>query len=127
MLSASRELSDSSKLSGIDLILFLSFSLRSKTFILKGPYPILVGSIFLFIPSKPAITIAGKAKNGLQVPSGVLNSNLKSSSELAYFGILIAAERLPIEKKSFVGASNPGTSLLKELTDGFVKAQRDLP
>ena len=73
-----------------------------------GPNPSAVGSSFRRIPSIPAINWAATARYGLQVASGGRNSNRELSGRLAYFGILIAAERLPSEKIAETGASYPG-------------------
>lgn len=69
------------------------------------------------------MVIAAKDKYGLQDPSGVLNSIRFAFGE--QMGIRIDAERLRAEYAMLIGASNPGTSLLYELTVGFVNASND--
>jgi hypothetical protein len=58
-------------------------SVRSYKFLSIG----LGGSILFLIPSIPAIIIAGNAKHGLQLGSGVRNSSLLAFSLVEYIGI----------------------------------------
>src|SRR6266550_6182786 len=80
------------------------------------------GSIRFSIPSRPAISIAEKARYGLHDGSGERNSIRFAFGEGEYIGIRIAAERLRDEYARFTGASNPGTSRLYELVVGAMIA-----
>src|ERR671919_508167 len=91
--SFSRASKASSKEPGIDFTLAASSGSSSYKFLSIG----LGGSVLLRIPSKPAISIAGKAKYGLQLGSGVLNSNRFAFSLVEYIGILTQALRLRAE------------------------------
>jgi hypothetical protein len=57
----------------------------------------LPGSIFFLIPSRPAISIAEKARYGLQVGSGGRNSMRLAFGFSLKTGIRAAAERLRAE------------------------------
>ena len=70
------------------------------------------GSIWFWMPSRPAISIAENARYGLQLASGGRNSTRFSAGASEYVGMRIAAERLRIEYTRFTGASKPGTSRL---------------
>src|SRR5215470_11007995 len=78
---------------GIDFTFAASSGSNSYKFLSIG----LGGSILFLIPSSPAIIIAGNAKYGLQLGSGVLNSSLLAFSLVEYIGILTQALRLRAE------------------------------
>src|SRR6266849_4946232 len=91
--SFSNESSASSNDPGIDFTLAASSGSSSYKSLSIG----LGGSILFLIPSSPAISMAGKAKYGLQLGSGVLNSNRLAFSLVEYIGILTQALRLRAE------------------------------
>src|SRR5215475_350251 len=80
------------------------------------------GSILFSIPSRPAISIAAKARYGLQVGSGKRTSMRFAFGDGEYIGMRTAAERLRDEYARFTGASKPGTSLRYEFVVGLVNA-----
>src|SRR6267154_1155423 len=82
------------------------------------------GSIRFSMPSSPAISIAAKARYGLQDGSGERNSSRLALGLGEYIGMRIAAERLRDEYARFTGASKPGTSRLYELVIGLQIAAR---
>src|SRR2546421_12340700 len=77
------------------------------------------GSTRFSMPSSPAISMAAKARYGLQDGSGERNSSRFAFGLGEYIGMRIAAERLRDEYARFTGASNPGTSRLYELVVGL--------
>src|SRR2546421_11910501 len=77
------------------------------------------GSIRFSIPSRPAISIAEKARYGLHEGSGERNSIRFAFGLGEYMGMRIAAERLRELYARFTGASKPGTSRLYELVVGL--------
>src|SRR5712664_4825134 len=82
------------------------------------------GSMRFSIPSSPAISMAEKARYGLQDGSGERNSMRLALGEGEYIGIRMAADRLRELYARFTGASNPGTSRLYELVVGLQIAAR---
>src|SRR5256885_5233659 len=80
------------------------------------------GSIRFSMPSRPAISMAAKARYGLQLGSGERNSRRLAFGDGEYMGMRTAAERLRDEYARFTGASNPGTSRLYELVVGLQMA-----
>src|SRR5258705_7379113 len=80
------------------------------------------GSSLFSIPSRPAMSIAEKARYGLQVGSGKRTSMRFAFGDGEYIGMRIDAERLRLEYARFTGASKPGTSRLYEFVVGFVNA-----
>src|SRR5699024_9054115 len=74
------------------------------------------------IPSMPAMSCAAKHRYGLLDGSGMRNSTRLAFGELPAIGMRMHAERLRAEYTRLTGASKPGTSRWKELTDGLVKA-----
>src|SRR5216683_921702 len=80
------------------------------------------GSMRFSMPSSPAISIAAKARYGLQLGSGGRYSRRFALGEVEYIGMRIAAERLREEYARFTGASNPGTSRLYEFVVGLQSA-----
>src|SRR6266567_2724573 len=80
------------------------------------------GSILFLIPSRPAISIAAKARYGLQDGSGTRNSTRLALALVPVTGIRAQAERLRCEYTRLTGASKPGTSRRNELTVGLVNA-----
>src|SRR5438128_4095536 len=73
-------------------------------------------------PSRPAISMAEKARYGLQDGSGERNSIRFAFGLGEYMGMRIAADRLRELYARFTGASNPGTSRLCELVVGLQNA-----
>src|SRR5271169_819536 len=69
------------------------------------------GWILFCTPSRPAISIAEKARYGLVVGSGKRTSTRRDFG-LATYGMRHAAERLRAEYARLIGASKPGTSRL---------------
>ena len=67
------------------------------------------GSMWFRMPSRPAISCAEKARNGLQDGSGARNSMRFAAGEVPASGIRMAAERLRAEYTKLTGASKPGT------------------
>src|SRR4051812_19137856 len=82
------------------------------------------GSMRFSIPSRPAISIAAKARYGLHDGSGERNSSRLAFGDGEYIGMRIDAERLRDEYARFTGASKPGTSRLYEFVVGLHKAAR---
>src|SRR2546421_10378565 len=80
------------------------------------------GSMRFSMPSSPAISIAAKARYGLQLGSGGRYSRRFALGDGEYIGMRIAAERLREEYARFTGASNPGTSRLYEFVVGAMIA-----
>src|SRR5437899_12021130 len=80
------------------------------------------GSIRFSIPSRPAISIAEKARYGVHEGSGERNSIRFAFGEGEYIGMRIAAERLRELYARFTGASKPGTSRLYEYVVGMARA-----
>src|SRR3989475_12037161 len=80
------------------------------------------GSIRFSIPSRPAISIAEKARYGLHEGSGERNSIRFAFGEGEYIGMRIADERLRALSARFSGASKPGTSRLYEIVVGLQTA-----
>ena len=58
------------------------------------------GSMWFRMPSRPAISCAEKARNGLQDGSGARNSMRFAAGEVPASGIRMAAERLRAESPS---------------------------
>src|SRR5215471_13616146 len=106
--SFSNASSASSNDPGIDFTLAASSGSNSYKSLSIG----LGGSILFRTPSNPAINIAGNAKYGLQLGSGVLNSNRLAFSLVEYIGIRTQALRFLAEYTRLIGASYPGTSRL---------------
>src|SRR5437016_8652422 len=77
------------------------------------------GSIRFSIPSRPAISIAEKARYGLHDGSGERNSIRFAFGLGEDIGMRMAALRLRDEYARFTGASNPGTSRLYEFVVGL--------
>src|SRR5581483_8333762 len=67
------------------------------------------GSILFWMPSRPAISMAAKARYGLQDGSGMRNSRRLALGLLEYIGMRMQALRLRAEYIRFTGASKPGT------------------
>src|SRR5437016_14285623 len=86
---------------GMDFTLAASSGSNSYKSLSMG----LGGSILFRTPSSPAISIAGKAKYGLQLGSGVRNSSRLAFSLVEYIGILTQALRLRAEYTRLIGAS----------------------
>src|SRR5262245_10978974 len=80
------------------------------------------GSSLLPTPSRPAISIAAKARYALADGSGQRNSTRFAAGEVEYIGIRAAAERLRCDIARFTGASYPGTRRLYELVVGAQNA-----
>src|SRR5215475_16160483 len=80
------------------------------------------GSILFITPSKPAISIAAKARYGLELGSGGRNSTRFAFGDAEYIGIRHAAERLRREYARLTGASKPGTRRLYEFVVGAMIA-----
>src|SRR6266850_7152886 len=74
-----------------------------------------------WIPSRPARSMAEKARYGFAAASGVRNSTRFAFGLGEYVGIRMAAERLRAEYARFTGASNPGTRRLKLFVVGLQK------
>src|ERR1700730_3088481 len=83
------------------------------------------GLILFWIPSIPAISIALKARYGLQLGSGKRTSTRRVLGFGPVIGILSAAERLRLEYARLMGASKPGTRRRYELVVGLVSAAMD--
>src|SRR5580698_2110848 len=83
------------------------------------------GLILFWIPSIPAISIALKARYGLQLGSGNRTSTRRVFGFGPVIGIRQLAERLRLEYARFTGASNPGTSRRYEFVVGLVNAAID--
>src|SRR4051812_12723531 len=73
-------------------------------------------------PSRPAISIAAKARYGLHDGSGQRNSTRLAFGLFEYSGMRQAAERLRCEYTRLTGASYPGTNRLYEFVVGAAKA-----
>src|SRR5512140_3258689 len=82
------------------------------------------GSMRFSIPSRPAISMAAKARYGLHDGSGERNSRRLAFGLGEYMGMRMAALRLRDEYARFTGASKPGTSRLYELVVGLHSAAR---
>ncbi len=67
------------------------------------------GSIRFLMPSRPAMSMAEKARYGLPEGSGARNSMRLALGEDPVIGMRIAAERLRAEYTRLTGASKPGT------------------
>src|SRR5712664_3713836 len=80
------------------------------------------GSMRFSIPSSPAISMAAKARYGLQLGSGERNSSRFALGDGEYIGMRMAALRLRELYARFTGASKPGTSRLYELVVGLQNA-----
>src|SRR5205807_7552965 len=80
------------------------------------------GSTLFSMPSSPAISMAEKARYGLQDGSGERNSMRFAFGLGEYMGMRIAAERLRELYARFTGASKPGTRRLYELVVGLQRA-----
>src|SRR6266702_4431534 len=80
------------------------------------------GSVLFSIPSRPAISIAAKARYALADGSGQRNSTRLAFGESEYIGMRAAAERLRCDIARLTGASYPGTRRLYELVVGAQKA-----
>src|SRR3954451_14832051 len=74
-------------------------------------------------PSRPAISMAEKARYGLQDGSGHRNSRRLAFGLFEYSGIRTDAERLRCEYTRLTGASYPGTSRLYEFVVGAANAR----
>src|SRR3954468_7912704 len=79
------------------------------------------GWILFCTPSRPAISMAAKARYGFAVGSGKRTSTRRALALLTY-GMRHAAERLRAEYARLIGASKPGTRRLYELVPGLVMA-----
>src|SRR3954469_3208096 len=79
------------------------------------------GWILFCTPSRPAISIAAKARYEFAVGSGKRTSTRRAFG-LVTSGMRHAAERLRDEYARLIGASNPGTRRLYELVPGLVIA-----
>src|SRR5207253_3741676 len=79
------------------------------------------GWILFCTPSRPAISIAAKARYAFAVGSGKRTSTRRPFA-LDTYGIRQAADRLRAEYARLIGASKPGTSRLYELVPGLVIA-----
>src|SRR5437016_6004528 len=79
----------------------------------------------LLMPSRPACSMAEKARYGLHDGSGQRNSRRLAFGLFEYSGIRTAADRLRWEYTRLTGASYPGTSRLYELVVGAAKARID--
>ena len=73
------------------------------------------------VGNKSAAATAGKPKTSFMEGLRLI------ATRLYLFGILIVALRLASPKKSFTGASNPGSKRLNEFVLGFVNAVRERP
>src|SRR5437879_3973452 len=71
------------------------------------------------IPSSPAISMAEKARYGLQEGSGERNSMRFALGLGEYIGMRMAADRLRELYARLTGASKPGTKRLYELVVGL--------
>src|SRR5262252_2952246 len=80
------------------------------------------GSCFVAIPSRPAISMAAKARYAFAEGSGQRNSTRFALGELEYIGMRAAAERLRCDIARLTGASYPGTRRLYELVVGAQNA-----
>src|SRR5579885_2063519 len=80
------------------------------------------GSILFWMPSKPAMSMAAKARYGLQEGSGGRNSTRLALGLAEYIGMRHAAERLRREYARLTGASKPGPNRLKLLVLGAASA-----
>src|SRR5579883_2513466 len=78
-------------------------------------------SLFM-TPSRPAISMAAKARYGLAAGSGGRNSTRLALGLAEYIGMRQAAERLRREYARLTGASKPGTSRLKLFVVGAASA-----
>src|SRR5262249_16501008 len=83
------------------------------------------GSILFFTPSRPAISIAEKARYGLLDGSGTRNSMRLALAFVPVTGMGVQAERLRCEYTRLTGASKPGTRRRYEFTVGLVNASSD--
>src|SRR6267143_2149520 len=77
------------------------------------------GSTRFSIPSSPAISMAEKARYGLQEGSGERNSMRFALGLGEYIGMRMAADRLRELYARLTGASKPGTSRLYEFVVGL--------
>src|SRR3954463_10445533 len=77
-----------------------------RSFVAASP-----GWILFSTPSRPAISMAAKPRDGLHVGSGKRTS-MRRPFGLGTYGIRTDAERLRDEYASFTGASKPGTRRL---------------
>src|SRR5260370_39418762 len=74
------------------------------------------------MPSRPAISIAAKARYALADGSGQRNSTRRAFGELEYIGMRAAAERLRCDIVRLTGASYARTRHLEEFVVGAQKA-----
>src|SRR5579871_3280554 len=84
------------------------------------------GLILFCTPSRPAMSIALKARYGLQLGSGKRTSMRRVFGFGPVIGMRTLAERLRLEYARLTGASNPGTRRRYEFVVGFVSAAMDL-
>src|SRR5271166_5056173 len=80
------------------------------------------GLALLWIPSRPAMSIAEKARYGLQLGSGKRTSMRRVFGLGPVMGMRTLAERLRLEYARLTGASKPGTRRRYELVVGLVSA-----
>src|SRR5271167_3184758 len=83
------------------------------------------GLILFCTPSSPAMSIAEKARYGLQLGSGKRTSIRRVFGFGPVIGIRTLAERLRLEYARLTGASKPGTSRRYEFVVGLVSAAID--
>src|SRR6185437_15141741 len=83
------------------------------------------GWILFWMPSMPAISMALKARYGLQLGSGKRISTRRVFGFGPVIGIRQLAERLRLEYARLTGASKPGTSRRYEFVVGLVRAAID--
>src|SRR5438034_10572364 len=83
------------------------------------------GSILFLMPSRPAISIAEKARYGLHDGSGTRNSIRLAFGFAPVTGIRVQAERLRCEYNRLSGDSKPGTRRRDEVTVVLVKASSE--
>src|ERR1700689_4286631 len=84
------------------------------------------GLALLWIPSRPAISIAENARYGLQLGSGKRTSIRRVLGLGPVIGMRTLAERFRLEYARLTGASKPGTRLRYEFVVGLVRAAIDL-
>src|ERR671916_610512 len=76
-----------------------------------------------WMPSRPAMSMAEKARYGLHDGSGQRNSRRLALGLFEYSGMRTAAERFRWLYTRLTGASYPGTSRLYEFVVGAAKAR----
>src|SRR5580693_8310312 len=83
------------------------------------------GWILFWTPSMPAMSMAVKARYGLQLGSGKRTSTRRVFGFGPVMGIRSAADRLRLEYARLIGASKPGTRRRYEFVVGLVSAAID--